>query len=105
MKIDLMDKDFMLSFKKWDYKSRDMIVSDAVMIPQQKICLFDHLMAESLEHGFTSNYRIAPSQNAAVIATGTKPFLSFHSAREGFRQNVFQDVAKAVVSKITSRLP
>ena len=104
-KIDLMDKDYILAYKKWDYKSNDLMVSDAIMIPQQKTCLFDHLLSESLELGFTKKYRIVPSQNASVVAVGSKPFVSFHSAREGFRQNVFTDVAKAVVSKITSRLP
>lgn len=105
VKIDLMDKDYFLVYKKWDYKKTDLMVSDAIMIPQQKTCLFDHLLSESLELGFTKKYRIVPSQNASVVSVGSKPFISFHSAREGFRQNVFTDVAKAVVNKITSRLP
>lgn len=104
-KIDLMDKDYMLAFKKWEYKMCDIMISDALMIPQQKTSLFDHLLSESLELGFTKKYRISPSQTASVVSTGSKPFMSFHSAREGFRQNVFTDVAKAVVNKITSRLP
>lgn len=104
-KIDLMDRDYILAYKKWDYKNSDVLISDALMIPQQKTCLFDHLVTESLELGFTKKYRIVPSQNASVVATGSKPFMSFHSAREGFKQNVFTDVAKAVVNKITSRLP
>lgn len=105
-KIDLMDKDYMLTYKKWDYKTNEVDnISDAVLIPQQKTCMFDHLVSESLELGFTKKYRLIPSQNASVVAVGTKPFISFHSAREGFRQNVFTDVAKAVVNKITSRLP
>lgn len=104
-KIDLMDRDFMLAYKKWDYKSNEILISDALMIPQQKTCLFDHLLSESLELGLTKKYRIIPSQNASVVSIGSKPFVSFHSAREGFRQNVFTDVAKAVVNRITSRLP
>ena len=104
-KIDLMDKDYMLSFKKWDYKSNEISISDSLMIAQQKTSFFDHLLSESLELGFTKKYRMTPSQNASVVAVGSKPFISFHSAREGFRQNVFTDVAKAVVNKITSRLP
>ncbi|CRK93002.1 CLUMA_CG006543, isoform A, partial [Clunio marinus] len=104
-KVDQMDKDFMLTFKKWDYRSKEIVISDALMIPQQKTCVFDHLVSESLELGFTKKYRITPSQHASIITIGSKPFLSFHSAREGFRQNVFTDVAKAVVNKITSRLP
>lgn len=104
-KIDLMDKDYMLTYKKWDYKRNDLMVSDAMMVTQQKTCLFDHLLSESLELGFTKNYRMVSSQNASVVSIGAKPFISFHSAREGFRQNVFTDVAKAVVNKITSRLP
>lgn len=104
-KVDLMDKDYMLAYKKWDYKSNDLMVSDAMMVPQQSTCLFDHLLQESLELGFTKKYRMVPSQNASIIAVGSNPFISFHSAREGFRQNVFTDVAKAVVTKITSRLP
>jgi Rab3 GTPase-activating protein non-catalytic subunit len=104
-KVDLMDKDYMLTYKKWDYKHTENLISDALMIPQQKTCLFDHLVSESLELGFTKKYRIVPSQNASIVAVGSKPFLGFHSAREGFKQNVFTDVAKAVVNKITSRLP
>lgn len=87
-KIDLMDKDYMLAFKKWDYKSNELVISDALMIPQQKTCLFDHLLTESLELGFSKKYRITPSQNASVVSIGSRPFVSFHSAREGFRQNV-----------------
>lgn len=104
-KIDLMDKDYILSYKKWDYKSSEVVISDALMIAQQKTCLFDHLLSESLELGFTKKYRVSSSQCASVVTTGAKPFVGFHSAREGFRQNVFTDVAKAVVNKITSRLP
>lgn len=105
-KIDLMDKDFMLSYKKWDYKNNEVDnISDALLIPQQKTCLFDHLMSESLELGFTKKYRLIPSQNASVVSVGSKPFITFHSAREGFKQYVFTDMAKAVVNKITSKLP
>lgn len=105
-KIDLMDKDYMLMYKKWDYKGRDLLISDAVMVQQQKTCLFDHLLSESLELGFTKKYRNTPTQCASVISTGSKPYINFHSAREGFKQQgVLTDVAKAVVSKITSRLP
>lgn len=108
-KIDLMDRDYMLTYKKWDYKSSEIIVSDAVMIPQQKTCMFDHLVSESLDLGFTKKYRMSSSQSASVVSTGSKPFISLHSAREGFRQNDFTDVAKAVltsgINKITSRLP
>lgn len=105
-KIDLMDKDYMLTYKKWDYKSKDTLVSDAVMIPQQKTNLFDHLVAESLELGFTRKYRLTSFQSSSVISCGSKPFLNFHAAREGFKQQgVLTDVAKAVVNKITSKLP
>lgn len=105
-KIDLMDKDYMLTYKKWDYKSKDVLVSDAVMVPQHKNNLFDHLVAESLELGFTKKYRLTPYQSSNVISCGSKPFLNFHAAREGFKQQgVLTDVAKAVVNKITSKLP
>jgi hypothetical protein len=104
-KVDLLDKDYMLAFKKWDYKSKEIMVSDTLVIPQQKSCYFDHLLLESLEVGFTKKYRVTPSQYGSVITIGAKPYISFHSAREGFKQNVFTDVAKAVVNKITSRLP
>lgn len=108
-KIDLMDRDYMLTYKKWDYKSSEIVVSDALMIPQQKTCMFDHLVSESLDLGFTKKYRMSSSQSASVVSVGSRPFICFHSAREGFRQNVFTDVAKAVltsgINKITSRLP
>lgn len=105
-KIDLMDKDYMLTYKKWDYKSKDALVSDALMVPQHKTNLFDHLVAESLELGFTKKYRLTPFQSSHVISCGSNPFLNFHAAREGFKQQgVLTDVAKAVVNKITSKLP
>lgn len=106
-KIDLMDKDYMLAYKKWDYKGkeRELLISDALMVPQYKTNLFDHLLAESLELGFTKKYRLTPYQSSNVISCGAKPFLSFFSAREGFKQQgVLQDVAKAMVNKITSWL-
>ena len=105
-KIDLMDKDFMLTYKKWDYKSKETLVSDALMVSQQRTNLFDHLLTESLELGFTKKYRLTPYQSSHVVSCGSNPFLNFHSAREGFKQQgVLTDVAKAVVNKITSRLP
>jgi Rab3 GTPase-activating protein non-catalytic subunit len=105
-KANLVCKDFMLSFKKWDYKRKDMLISDALMISQQKNCLFDHLLTESLEMGFTKKFRITPYRSFSLIATGSRPFLHFHSAREGFKQHgVLTDVAKAVVNKLTSHLP
>lgn len=100
-KIDLLNKDYMLSYKKWDYKSNEILVSDALMVPQQKISFFDHLLSESLELGFTKKYRMTPSQFGNVVACGAKPFISFHSAREGFRDGIY----KAVVKKLTSKLP
>jgi Rab3 GTPase-activating protein non-catalytic subunit len=106
-KIDLMDKDYMLVFKKWDYKGKEkeLLISDALMVPQYKTSLFDHILAESLELGFTKKYRLTPYQSSNIISCGTNPFLNFHSAREGFKQQgVLQDVAKAMVSKITSWL-
>lgn len=105
-KIDLMDKDYMVIHKKWDFKSKDALLSDALMVPQQKTCLFNHLLSESLELGFTKKYRNTPTQCASVLSTGSKPFTNFHLAREGFKQQgVLQDVAKALANKITSKLP
>lgn len=105
-KIDLMDKDYMVMYKKWDYKTKELLISDALLVPQQKTCLFDHLVSESLELGFTKKYRNTPTQSASVISTGSKPYINFHFAREGFKQQgVFTDVAKALANKITSRLP
>lgn len=103
-KIDLMDKDFILLYRKWEYKT-DIVISDAVMIHQQKICLFDHLVSESIEMGFNKKYRLAPSTALTLIATGSNPYLSFYLARDGFKQNFYTDVAKAVVNKFTSKLP
>lgn len=103
-KIDLMDKDFMLLYKKWEYKT-DVAISDAVMLQQHKICLFDHLVSESIEIGFHKKYRLAPSSAYTLIATGSTPYLSFYLARDGFKQNFYTDVAKAVVNKFTSKLP
>lgn len=103
-KVDLMDRDFLLTFRKWDYKT-DITISDALMIQPQKTCLFDHLVSESIELGFHKKYRLAPSQNAMLIATGSSPYISFYLAREGFKQNLLTDVAKAVVNKFTSKLP
>ncbi|XP_070498879.1 rab3 GTPase-activating protein non-catalytic subunit [Chironomus tepperi] len=105
-KIDLMDKDYMVMYKKWDYKTKELLISDGLMIPQQKTCLFDHLVSEGLELGFTKKYRNTPIQSASVISTGSKPYINFHLAREGFKQQgVLTDVAKALANKITSRLP
>jgi hypothetical protein len=40
-----------------------------------------------------------------VIAVGSKPYVGFHYAKEGFAQPVFSDVARAVATKIKSALP
>jgi hypothetical protein len=93
-----------LLFKKWEYKSRDLDIVDSTIAGQQKSCLFDHLLEESLE-GFDKKHRNMPNQNALVVTTGSRPYVSFHSAREGFKNNMFTDVAKAVTNKLMSKLP
>jgi hypothetical protein len=104
-KIDLMDKDYMVMYKKWDYKNKEMQISDGLMVSQKKTCLFDHLVSEGLELGFTKKYRNTPTQSAHVISTGARPYVNFHSAREGFKQQGLTDVAKSIANKITSKLP
>lgn len=93
-----------LLFKKWDYKSKELDIADSIIVGQQKSCLFDHLLSESLE-GFNKKHRNMPPQNALVVTTGAGPYISFHSAREGFKNNMFTDVAKAVTNKIIKILP
>lgn len=54
-------------------------------------------------------YRHTAIQSVSVISTGQIPFLDFHSAREGYKQTAFSEVAnqmaKAVVKNFKNRLP
>ncbi|CAO1412358.1 unnamed protein product [Diamesa serratosioi] len=106
--VDLLDKDFILVYKKWEYKNRTHGVNDAVMMSQNKTCLFDHLLSESTNGAFL-RYRHTATQSVSVISTGKNPFINFHSAREGYKHTAFSDVAnqmaKAVVKNFKNRLP
>lgn len=58
-----------------------------------------------MEGGFYAKYKSAPPQNSLIIGVGSKPFVGFHWAKEGFVQPVLADVARAVASKLKSALP
>lgn len=58
-----------------------------------------------MEGGFYAKYKSAPPQNSLIVAVGSKPFVGFHWAKEGFVQPVLADVARAVASKLKSALP
>uniref|UniRef100_A0A182Q7S3 Rab3-GAP regulatory subunit N-terminal domain-containing protein n=1 Tax=Anopheles farauti TaxID=69004 RepID=A0A182Q7S3_9DIPT len=93
-----------IACRKWSYE-KGMTIVDAVVVGPQKSCTFDHLLTASLEGGFFAKYRHAAPQNSLIIAAGSKPYIGFHYAKEGFTQPVLADVARAVASKIKSALP
>lgn len=66
---------------------------------------FNEMRSDSLEGGFYAKYKSAPPQSSLVIGVGTKPYVGFHFAKEGFVQPVLADVARVVASKIKSALP
>ncbi|XP_055641672.1 rab3 GTPase-activating protein non-catalytic subunit [Toxorhynchites rutilus septentrionalis] len=93
-----------IACRKWSY-DKSMTIEDSVVLGLQKTSTFDHLLTASLEGGFFARYRQAPPQNTLIVAVGTKPYVGFHYATEGFTQPVLADVARAVASKIKSALP
>ncbi|XP_035897656.1 rab3 GTPase-activating protein regulatory subunit [Anopheles stephensi] len=93
-----------IACRKWSYE-KGMTIVDAVVVGPQKSCTFDHLLTASLEGGFFAKYRHSAPQNSLIIAAGSKPYVGFHYAKEGFTQPVLADVARAVASKIKSALP
>uniref|UniRef100_A0A182ILN3 Rab3-GAP regulatory subunit N-terminal domain-containing protein n=1 Tax=Anopheles atroparvus TaxID=41427 RepID=A0A182ILN3_ANOAO len=93
-----------IACRKWSYE-KGMTIVDAAVVGPQKSCTFDHLLTASLEGGFFAKYRHSAPQNSLIIATGSKPYVGFHYAKEGFTQPVLADVARAVASKIKSALP
>ncbi|XP_053690684.1 rab3 GTPase-activating protein non-catalytic subunit isoform X2 [Sabethes cyaneus] len=93
-----------IACRKWTY-GKGMTVQDAAVVGPQKSCTFEHLLTASVEGGFFAKYRHAPPQNSLIVAAGTKPYVGFHYAKEGFTQPVLADVARAVASKIKSALP
>uniref|UniRef100_A0A182VWH5 Rab3-GAP regulatory subunit N-terminal domain-containing protein n=1 Tax=Anopheles minimus TaxID=112268 RepID=A0A182VWH5_9DIPT len=93
-----------IACRKWSYE-KGMTIVDAIVVGPQKSCTFDHLLTASLEGGFFAKYRHAAPQNSLIIAAGSKPYVGFHYAKEGFTQPVLADVARAVASKIKSALP
>uniref|UniRef100_A0A1B0EVF1 Putative rab3 gtpase-activating protein non-catalytic subunit n=1 Tax=Lutzomyia longipalpis TaxID=7200 RepID=A0A1B0EVF1_LUTLO len=94
-----------IPYRKWSYGGKPQVIADSVVVGSQMTCAFDHLLNTSLESGFHAKYRSTPAQNSLVLATGTKPYVGFHYAKEGFVQPVLADVARAVASKIKSALP
>ncbi|XP_059616459.1 rab3 GTPase-activating protein non-catalytic subunit [Phlebotomus argentipes] len=94
-----------IPYRKWGYGGKSTAINDSVVVGSQMTCAFDHLLNTSLESGFYAKYRSTPAQNSLVLATGTKPYVGFHYAKEGFVQPVLADVARAVASKIKSALP
>lgn len=104
-KNDLSPSQETLMCRKWSYGGKNNAITDTVVAGAQMTSGFDHLLTASLEGGFYAKYRSAPPQNSLVIAVGSKPYVGFHYAKEGFVQPVLADVARAVASKIKSALP
>lgn len=91
--------------RKWSYGGKGVVINDASVVGAQKMCAFDHLLTAGMEGGFYAKYKSAPPQNSLIVAVGSKPFVGFHWAKEGFVQPVLADVARAVASKLKSALP
>lgn len=92
--------------RKWGFSlTRGQVIEDACVVGAQKVTTFDHLLAATLEGGFYTKYRAAPPQNSLVVSTGTKPYVGFNFAKEGFTQPALQDIARVATSFIKSALP
>lgn len=91
--------------RKWSYGGKGIVINDASVVGAKKTCAFEHLLTASMEGGFYAKYKSAPPQNSLIVAIGSKPFVGFHWAKEGFVQPVLADVARAVASKLKSALP
>lgn len=92
--------------RKWGFgTTRGQTITVATVVGPQKISTFDHMLTASLEGGFYAKYRAAPPQNSLVVAAGSKPYIGFHYAKEGFTQPVLTDIARVATSLIKSALP
>ncbi|XP_017879707.1 rab3 GTPase-activating protein non-catalytic subunit isoform X3 [Ceratina calcarata] len=92
-----------LSYKKWGYKSQD-IVNDSEVIGITSVNSFDHLMTASICGGYNASYRSSAPQHNLVLATGKRPFVGFHYALEGGSAPVLSDVAIAMASKLANAI-
>ncbi|XP_012144641.2 rab3 GTPase activating protein [Megachile rotundata] len=92
-----------LSYKKWGYKSQD-IVNDSEVIGTTSVNSFDHLMIASICGGYNASYRSSAPQHNLVIATGKRPFVGFHYALEGGSAPVLSDVAIAMANKLANAI-
>lgn len=91
--------------QKWMYDGNcgDVLVS--LVIGAQKGCAFDHLLSTCMEEGIGAQYKATRSQTSLVLTAGSRPFLGFQYAREGFNATELADAAKAVARMIKSALP
>ncbi|XP_050481311.1 rab3 GTPase-activating protein non-catalytic subunit isoform X1 [Bombus huntii] len=92
-----------LSYKKWGYKSQD-IVNDSEVIGTTSVNSFDHLMTASICGGYNASYRSSAPQHNLVLVTGKRPFVGFHYALEGGSAPVLSDVAIAMASKLANAI-
>lgn len=46
-------EEYLLNFKKWEFKNKDLLLNDSVLNTQQSICAFDHLLGERFDLYFT----------------------------------------------------
>ncbi|OAD61467.1 Rab3 GTPase-activating protein non-catalytic subunit [Eufriesea mexicana] len=92
-----------LSYKKWGYKSQD-IVNDSEVIGTTPVNSFDHLMTASICGGYNASYRSSAPQHNLVLATGKRPFVGFHYALEGGSAPILSDVAIAMASKLANAI-
>lgn len=104
-KFDLSPTQETIACRKWGYGGKNVAINDTVVVGSQKSSGFDHLLTATLEGGFFAKYRSSPPQNSLVLAAGSKPYIGFHYAKEGFVQPMMADVARAVATKIKSALP
>lgn len=91
--------------QKWMYDSQCGEIVDSVVIGGQRGCAFDHLLSTCLEDGVNAHYKATRPQTSLVLTTGTRPFVGFQYAREGFNATELADAAKAVARLLKSALP
>lgn len=99
------ETDSKIPCQKWMYDGHCGEIMDSVVIGAQKGCAFDHLLNTCLEDGFNAQYKAIRTQTSLVLTTGTRPFVGFQYAKEGFNATELADAAKAVARYLKSALP
>ncbi|KAH8281881.1 hypothetical protein KR054_003758 [Drosophila jambulina] len=85
-------------FQKYKFKQeKEAVINDAAISSTQRPPTYDHIVQQSIGHGYFAKVHATPPRSAQVLAAGAEPYLGFFDAEEGYKTMSLGEVAKDVI--------